>query len=51
MPVAFKVSVRAVEVPQLLEAETEIVPPALLAVALMLFVLLLPVHPPGNIQA
>jgi hypothetical protein len=43
-------SVCAVELPQELLAVTEIFPLVVLAVAVMLLLVLLPLHPPGNVQ-
>ena len=42
--------VRAMEVPQLLFATTEIVPPELPAVALIVFDALVPLQPEGKVQ-
>ena len=44
-------NVRAVLVPQLFIAETEITPPVLPAVTLMLFVVEEPTHPEGSVHA
>jgi hypothetical protein len=38
------------ELPQALSAVTEIVPPKLPAVAVILFVVLVPIHPDGKVQ-
>jgi hypothetical protein len=43
-------SVLGVDVPQVFIAVTDIVPPAAIGVTKMLFVLLVPTHPAGNVQ-
>ena len=47
---AVTANVRAVEVPQVLLAVTEMFPLVVLAVAAMEFVVDVPVHPPGSVH-
>ena len=46
----FSANVCAVPVPQLLFAATEIVPPVVVAVVLIVLVVDVPLHPEGNVQ-